>query len=763
MRVRYGKPVKVISLLNSFNALGTSDGSAHMVARKEGYFKHDASVNNLRKFSIINGHKYFLCAKTEFALSSFVIMRGDDWYYPLFTSSTPAYTNGNSYSIIDVNVDNNNVGLLIWCNNATIDDWKVYNCIIIDLTEIGLDNLTAQQFYEKYHRYFPLIATGEEITIDDKAGQISISRLPNEYQEVEYIQSDSEGKAYINTYCPIFNYDSWSIKLKIKRGQNYFGGYQSIWNSTKDPDTFESWITTSSSNNLNVRYNGTAYRSLYTIAENTVYNFETSYNGTNIIISVDGNVLINQTQAKTSIDVSSVNLTLGHISDYTTFQYFECVLEGDSEIIRHFIPCYRKSDNVIGMYDLVSHSFFENKGTGTFLKGNNVNNTISCKVAGGSSDIYYGYNQRLNSANGGNRGSNECSYSYNEANNEFTFTASSNTTHTYFGLGCYNLSAMQGHRALCIAKITDISISDTFNDISFSWALSYATITDRHNVTTAGDWVYAIGTWGATTTANYLNISRSSGTYVQGDYFKVKDVQIIDLTDWFGPGKEPSTVQEFKQKFTKEYYGYCPTAIKLTQYQIEALPTYGYNQLFVPTTSTANWISNGTNLTFNSDGSVTMVKYRNNSYNGIQMVSSKASDYYNTHKYFWACDVYVNTIAGNGAGFGLNLYSSGSDYAIQENQQVPEKTWYRDEKIFTPTKNSSGTIYPWIFMNQRNDRSEGDSCTVKNVMFIDLTDWYGSGNEPTTVEEFKQTFLNKYYPYSKKRLLNKYMINKLID
>ena len=32
---------------------------------------------------------------------------------------------------------------------------------------------------------------------------------------------------------------------------------------------------------------------------------------------------------------------------------------------------------------------------------------------------------------------------------------------------------------------------------------------------------------------------------------------------------------------------------------------------------------------------------------------------------------------------------------------------------------------------------------------------------PTTIEEFKATFPNKYYPYSKKRLLNKYMINKL--
>lgn len=33
------------------------------------------------------------------------------------------------------------------------------------------------------------------------------------------------------------------------------------------------------------------------------------------------------------------------------------------------IPCYRKSDGVIGMYDLVFGVFYQNSGTGEFLKG----------------------------------------------------------------------------------------------------------------------------------------------------------------------------------------------------------------------------------------------------------------------------------------------------------------------------------------------------------------------------------------------------------
>lgn len=44
----------------------------------------------------------------------------------------------------------------------------------------------------------------------------------------------------------------------------------------------------------------------------------------------------------------------------------------DDNLLRDMIPCYRRSDNVIGMFDKVSQTFFTNAGTGTFTKGNNV-------------------------------------------------------------------------------------------------------------------------------------------------------------------------------------------------------------------------------------------------------------------------------------------------------------------------------------------------------------------------------------------------------
>ena len=41
--------------------------------------------------------------------------------------------------------------------------------------------------------------------------------------------------------------------------------------------------------------------------------------------------------------------------------------------IYDLVPCYRKSDSVIGMYDIINDVFYTNQGTGTFTKWNDVN------------------------------------------------------------------------------------------------------------------------------------------------------------------------------------------------------------------------------------------------------------------------------------------------------------------------------------------------------------------------------------------------------
>ena len=64
---------------------------------------------------------------------------------------------------------------------------------------------------------------------------------------------------------------------------------------------------------------------------------------------------------------TSGTIALWGVAKIFYLQFFD----GDNLAI-DLIPCYRKSDGEIGMYDLANGVFYTNNGTGKFLKGNNI-------------------------------------------------------------------------------------------------------------------------------------------------------------------------------------------------------------------------------------------------------------------------------------------------------------------------------------------------------------------------------------------------------
>lgn len=64
--------------------------------------------------------------------------------------------------------------------------------------------------------------------------------------------------------------------------------------------------------------------------------------------------------------------TNGTIGLHSKAKMFDLQFYDNNVLKVDLIPCYRKSDNVIGMYDLVNDIFYTNKGSGIFLKGKNI-------------------------------------------------------------------------------------------------------------------------------------------------------------------------------------------------------------------------------------------------------------------------------------------------------------------------------------------------------------------------------------------------------
>ena len=57
----------------------------------------------------------------------------------------------------------------------------------------------------------------------------------------------------------------------------------------------------------------------------------------------------------------------------TSIRLYAFTLGVNEQVIRNYVPCYRKSDGVIGLYDTINKQFKINEGTGSFTKGPDVN------------------------------------------------------------------------------------------------------------------------------------------------------------------------------------------------------------------------------------------------------------------------------------------------------------------------------------------------------------------------------------------------------
>ena len=108
------------------------------------------------------------------------------------------------------------------------------------------------------------------------------------------------------------------------------------------------------------------------------------------------------------------------------------------------------------------------------------------------------------------------------------------------------------------------------------------------------------------------------------------------------------------------------------------------------------------------------------------------------HKYLMSFDIFPNySNSANTNGFYLKGNIVGYN--------IIQKQWNKVEKIVTVTWDTIGALV--LYVNNNPNREIGDIANFKNIQLFDLTEMYGAGNEPTTVEEFRQDFPEELYDY----------------
>lgn len=206
---------------------------------------------------------------------------------------------------------------------------------------------------------------------------LSFARIPTEYQEVEYIQSSSDGTNYIESgkgavgtneqlecdfmmindiqhsvlgLADMSNKPTWGI-CYVKNG-NSFG----IYLDTNNYNAGVYFFTPSVSTKYSVVMNDSSHRILLNGTPQLTVSDYTAYS------SSDSVYLFGLRNYYGSNMTGGASRIYKYIrTDWST-----------NTVTQNLVPCYRVSDNKIGMYDLVSATFLEGKGTGTWSKGGNV-------------------------------------------------------------------------------------------------------------------------------------------------------------------------------------------------------------------------------------------------------------------------------------------------------------------------------------------------------------------------------------------------------
>lgn len=201
-------------------------------------------------------------------------------------------------------------------------------------------------------------------------------RLPSEYQEVEYIEST--GTQWIDT--GILGNDGIKIECRMGWVNGDRNANHQLFGSRSSSSGARFYIT--SYQGIDFAHGGDV-RLDFSISAHQLYDFvydTTLYNGTDNVVfkyGVDGNV--NTWICPTLKTNLSMYIFGSNRTSYTTEKFlypviFASMIITDSSGTKLFngIPCYRKSDGEIGIYNTVTKTFLTNQGTDTFLKGADV-------------------------------------------------------------------------------------------------------------------------------------------------------------------------------------------------------------------------------------------------------------------------------------------------------------------------------------------------------------------------------------------------------
>lgn len=202
--------------------------------------------------------------------------------------------------------------------------------------------------------------------------------VPVEYTQLEYIESS--GTQYINTDVSapngfkaildwMFTDFSGDNNKTVLGSEDRASPWACNWLQKRGESAYK-WHLGAYSE----------YLSSTAVSVNTQYDIDMSTIKGASYLKIDGDSIITDTNSNSrssnSIYIFATNKA-GTAGDPSSARLYSCKIIKDDETVRNYITAKRNSDGVVGLYDLISKTFFTNAGTGTFTAGPEIPSATS--------------------------------------------------------------------------------------------------------------------------------------------------------------------------------------------------------------------------------------------------------------------------------------------------------------------------------------------------------------------------------------------------
>ena len=257
-------------------------------------------------------------------------------------------------------------------NIEVIPDNGYYTLTLGELIDSGyIDEVIDPNSKNNYDRNLIVRVNVNDILIDQESSIDDITDddilIKAGYIKLEYIEST--GTQYIMT--DIVPSDDMGVMLKVSSMDI---NNDLIYLGSKGSGNTRFWIGNSGVLGGSVYYGWnfyTASENRPVITANTINEIKMNYlnDRQNIFNNVVKEYIL-ETLGNNPYPIAVFGgNSAGTVSYKSKIRLYELKVSKANEIKYNFIPCMRKSDDVIGLYDIVNNVFYTNSGTGEFVKG----------------------------------------------------------------------------------------------------------------------------------------------------------------------------------------------------------------------------------------------------------------------------------------------------------------------------------------------------------------------------------------------------------